>query len=60
MSEVLQQLKHRTDILEAELSRLDGEASYSTKQVREMLKEKYGRVQVQAVFQKQHPAKTSW
>ncbi|MBD5168929.1 MAG: hypothetical protein HDT20_02210 [Oscillibacter sp.] len=48
MSEALQQLKHRADILEAELSRLNGEPSYSTKQVREMLKEKYHCAQAQA------------
>lgn len=41
MSEVLQQLNHQASILEAELFRLNGESSYSTKQVREMLKEKY-------------------
>ena len=40
MNETEWQLKHRTDILEAELSRLRGEPTYSTKQVREMLKEK--------------------
>ena len=41
MKEVEWQLKHRTDVLEAEFSRLKGEATYSTEQVREMLKEKY-------------------
>lgn len=40
MNETARQLKHRTDVLEAELSRLRGEPTYSTKQVREMLKEK--------------------
>jgi len=43
-----QQLKHRADILEAEFSRLNGEPTYSTKQVREKLKEKYRRAQVQS------------
>ena len=42
-----QQLKHRADILEAEFSRLNGEPTYSTRQVREMLKEKYRHAQVQ-------------
>lgn len=41
MNETARQLKHRTDVLEAELSHLRGEPTYSTKQVREMLKEKY-------------------
>lgn len=42
-----QQLKHRAGILEAEFSRLNGEPTYSTKQVREMLKEKYHHAKVQ-------------
>lgn len=41
MNETEWQPKHRADVLEAELSRLRGEPTYSTKQVREMLKEKY-------------------
>lgn len=47
ISEALQQLKHRTDILEAEFSRLNGEPSYSTKQIRVMLGEKYRCAQAQ-------------
>ena len=35
------QLKHRTDILEAEFSRLNEEPTYSVAQVRERLKENY-------------------
>ena len=42
-----QQHKHRADILEVEFSRLNGDPAYSTKQVREMLKEKYRHAQVQ-------------
>ena len=34
-------LLHRADILEAEFSRLFGEPTYSTDNIREMLKEKY-------------------
>lgn len=42
-----QQLKHRADILEVEFSRLNGEPTYSTKQARDMLKEKYRHAKVQ-------------
>ena len=36
-----QMLKHRAAILEAELSRINGEPTYSADEIHQMLKEKY-------------------